>query len=1665
MADDCPALVDSDCEEETAPNSAPQPAYRETSRVSSVVPGRVEADDKLGYTPKASQPQQGLSSPPGLVSDDSEGDAAPDEEEVETRQAQGKPLKDPEPDFIPLGTPPPEQKTATPLRQEGAPETTPDAAGAAAVKAADRQPQPYAHVPVPEKEPGPSALHHEQGPNGSVSAERGTSEKQGPTEEQTKLPKQEFVKHTPQYNDARAETERAWAEAAANANKKKKETEARAAKIAREQARQAALRKEEARQAAEAEQEVLRKFLKKQDEEKRQLQQQMGLGGADSSREKVVLGRCALRGIAELASTCEAHDSGYEVTADQKYYRINCSEACALVYHFPSCFRSFERQHKATNPSFNLKGSSEQACPTPGCCGYITLGQIVPPDPKHDDFVFSKPKPQPPPVAPAAHHTKDQKQKKWNRDKAKGKGKADAAPAVEEARAASPPRAVDAAAKDEVSKGQEPQQVKPLIAVEDLDLNALKLRGEKTNEEDDRWNAVAEGGKGKRHRVRNRTAKAMRQIPLTDLQTPAVLPDDENAGDPDDGDVLFAHTNRQQVPVNSIPVNPGWAAKAEEDQESVLSHEGNGGEEFPALVALTAAQQNALKTLKGFQTIKETCFVLLEDIPIKALDELEADVTAEDHVISILQFYGQAVEIHVFRSIGCALACYSQLSSASKAVRDLQAEVLVQGHIASTAHFLISFPDQKLRQRLLRELGEPPEAASAAADPPDPLQKALDKFHDPPAPPRTPEAAKVLEVPRRTALGSPFSAQRVQDLQLNGAAGDQAGKPRFNVAAKEFVPSRPPSMSSLVSEDRLAVSASEDLLAGPSDATSDKESTALVFFDVNTKELHGLWEAQPGVIDHPNEPGQSIIVFELHRKWAALPVSASAALLETGTNNQDFRLPQALDKPRTGRLLNAFNARARELGQFPEESDNPQPIVLSDLPARSATHATATHAGTTHMNGSAAAAANAASGSGQLNETELQEAFRAQQQAEAHFAALRKDAEYAAMLQEQENAANKKQSSPQGPGKQPASATRGQVVVAAAKLPSLQSIAVQEPQRGARWTRLFQLALILPALALAALIRPPTAHAEASWRYWQHQLPAQVQGSVASWQHSAAHATHVGSERWQRALDSTAMRTTAVITSTFAALWVIISSIYATPPPSAYWKINDYKQMAVEKQAGKQQPGGYQTPNAARADAIRAVASGGDGRPVASVGLSSRQFSARRTPGMETVDLPFSMSPPGEGQRTPGLETVDLPASMSPPSEAQRTPGLETVDLPFSMSPPSEAQRTPGLETVDVPAEMTPPLRDIGRKIEQRADDIRASGRLDNAAPMSAKAGVESADVSSINASPVGGRRTQQTASSSPSVSTPSQPQSADAAMLKQMIDEVQQTDDSVAQAAAAFVDQETIDQPATAGQSASATPIKRLTNFLNRVTQQPSSNKYDALYDVLHNSRAQPSGVAQDGKYDPVYALLHQAAVEEDWGAPTSGPVHDFLQLGKRLDEVDPSRAGQPGSSSSLRQWLEEDQGVPKSGPVYDLLRLGMKSAEALTDPTAPGSSSALRQWLEEEQGTPKSGPVYDLLRLGTRSADALKAPDGVGSPSALSQWLEEEQGIPKSGPVYDLLQLGRKTAEALNASDGAASTSFQQWLQEDRSLPKDGPEPTPAPKGDEWSPGIQSIWSPFKI
>ena len=111
------------------------------------------------------------------------------------------------------------------------------------------------------------------------------------------------------------------------------------------------------------------------------------------------------------------------------------------------------------------------------------------------------------------------------------------------------------------------------------------------------------------------------------------------------------------------------------------------------------------------------------------------------------------------------------------------------------------------------------------------------------------------------------------------------------------------------------------------------------------------------------------------------------------------------------------------------------------------------------------------------------------------------------------------------------------------------------------------MAIVLPALAAAALVRPPATQAQVSWRFWQRQQPAQVQvgdllyslkqhadtsvalpllsisaasaatntlmpcqysvlqDRAAEWQPVAAVATHLGAERWERLLDHTAART------------------------------------------------------------------------------------------------------------------------------------------------------------------------------------------------------------------------------------------------------------------------------------------------------------------------------------------------------------------------------------------------------------------------------------------------------------------------------------------------------------------------------------------------------------
>lgn len=84
---DCPDLIDSDCEGETAPNSAPQPASPEAA---SVLSGHSKAGTKVGHASKVAEARQTavpVSEPPGLVSsDDSDVEPALDEAEAERLQ-------------------------------------------------------------------------------------------------------------------------------------------------------------------------------------------------------------------------------------------------------------------------------------------------------------------------------------------------------------------------------------------------------------------------------------------------------------------------------------------------------------------------------------------------------------------------------------------------------------------------------------------------------------------------------------------------------------------------------------------------------------------------------------------------------------------------------------------------------------------------------------------------------------------------------------------------------------------------------------------------------------------------------------------------------------------------------------------------------------------------------------------------------------------------------------------------------------------------------------------------------------------------------------------------------------------------------------------------------------------------------------------------------------------------------------------------------------------------------------------------------------------------------------------------------------------------------------------------------------------------------------------
>lgn len=124
-----------------------------------------------------------------------------------------------------------------------------------------------------------------------------------------------------------------------------------------------------------------------------------------------------------------------------------------------------------------------------------------------------------------------------------------------------------------------------------------------------------------------------------------------------------------------------------------------------------------------------------------------------------------------------------------------------------------------------------------------------------------------------------------------------------------------------------------------------------------------------------------MVVFKRNRKCVPLPNSTCAALLAPGTK-YDFQLPQSLDKSATDRLLNAFNARAKEVGQAVEED---APALVSPSPSTPAPEA-------------AEAGAEAEVFAG-MSAGELHEAYKAQQAQEQLFEQAKHDAEFAAKLQ------------------------------------------------------------------------------------------------------------------------------------------------------------------------------------------------------------------------------------------------------------------------------------------------------------------------------------------------------------------------------------------------------------------------------------------------------------------------------------------------------------------------------------------------------------------------------------------------------------------------------------------------------------------------------------------
>ena len=63
---------------------------------------------------------------------------------------------------------------------------------------------------------------------------------------------------------------------------------------------------------------------------------------------------------------------------------------------------------------------------------------------------------------------------------------------------------------------------------------------------------------------------------------------------------------------------------------------------------------------------KPSLYLLVEDIPVQALDVQQKEVIADDHVSAMLSFYGQLQEHCFFRSLSCAIVRYAKQANADR---------------------------------------------------------------------------------------------------------------------------------------------------------------------------------------------------------------------------------------------------------------------------------------------------------------------------------------------------------------------------------------------------------------------------------------------------------------------------------------------------------------------------------------------------------------------------------------------------------------------------------------------------------------------------------------------------------------------------------------------------------------------------------------------------------------------------------------------------------------------------------------------------------------------------------------------------------------------------------------------------------------------------------------